>query len=253
MTIAMAGTFGASHRRFARLLRVELRKVAATRGTQWVLGVLVGTWVLAALGVAAVTLGGGGGQVNVIGALMGMSAFVIMLAPILGIMIMAGDWQSRDVVTLFTAEPRRRFVFWAKVGAAVIAGAAIIVSALALAILASAALAGIAGASLQWSLEGVNIWGMLLGAVVAIASGVAYGAAIPRVAIAVTFSLLQGLAIDPLLALDASGVGKWFRLSAISEIGGASGAVGPALVAGILFVAAPLTAGYFRTLRADIR
>ncbi|MFV4913718.1 ABC transporter permease [Microbacterium lacticum] len=252
MSVITRGSVDTYGSRLLRALHAELRKVIATRGTRVVLIVLVAAWACAALAIAALTLSGGAG-VNVVGALMGMSAFVITLAPILGILIMVGDWQSRDVVTLFALEPRREIVFWAKVAAAAITGLVVIVAAGIVAIVASVILAAIAQAPLVVTLTGTNTSEMLLGSIVAVLTGIAYGAAIPRVAVAVTLALLQGLAIDPLLAIDPSGIGRWFRLAAIADLGGDHGAIGPAVTAGILFVILPIAVGLVRTRRADIR
>ena len=239
--------------RFVRALRGELRKVRTTRGTQWLLGLTLTAWALVAVLISLLTLSEGEGGIDVAGTLLGMGAFVGVLSPMFGILIMASDWQTRDVLTLFALEPRRGIVFAAKVTAAALVGLLMIVGAVLSGLIVCTALALILAQTLSWDLSGSYGAGTLWGALVGVFSGVSYGAALGRVTLPVFFCLLQGLLIDPLLAIEPSGVGSWLRLSAISDAGGGTGEWAPALVAAVLWLACPLAIGYWRNGRADVR
>lgn len=239
--------------RFARLLRAELRKVRATRGPQWVLGIVGTLWVLVGTGAAVLSLVAGASTLSVSGALLGMGTSVVVFAPILGILIMAGDWQSRDVMTVFALEPRRHLVFWAKVTAAAALGVGLLVTAAVLAVIASTIIALTAAVPVTWDFDAQSAAVVLWGAGVAIASGIGYGAAVPRVAVTIVFVLVQGFVIDPLLSFVPEGIGDWFRLAAISDFGVSGEGLGPALVGFALWIVTPLAIGLERTRRADVQ
>lgn len=239
--------------RFRRSLRAELRKVRTTRGTQWALGIIGVLWALVGAGVATVSLLGGAHAVSVSGTLLGMGSAVVVFIPVLGILIMAGDWQSRDVVTVFALEPRRHIVFWAKAATSVILGLVLVVAAGTAAVASAALIALFGGVGLAWDLNAEATSELLWTAGVGIVSGIAYGAALLRVALAVVFSLVQGFVIDPLLALVSHDIGSWFRLGAISDFGSTGGPLGQALVATVLWLALPLAIGFLRNQRSDVQ
>lgn len=239
--------------RFSRSLRAELRKIRTTRGTRWALILTAALWVLVGAGVAAISLLTDARQVSVAGALLGMGSAVSVFVPILAILIMAGDWQSRDVMTTFALEPRRRIVFFAKALSACIVCVALAVVAAATAVAFTITLALVSGSTVAWDADAESIATLLGSVAVGTVSGIAYGAAIQRVPLAVVFSLVQGLAIDPLLTLVPHGIGSWFRLSAIVDAGSTGGPVAPAVVAAVLWLALPLTIGYIRNQRADVQ
>ncbi|AZS42724.1 hypothetical protein BWL13_00262 [Microbacterium oleivorans] len=239
--------------RFARSLRAELRNVRTTRGTRWALGLTASLWVIVGAGVALIAVLLDATTVSVGAALLGMGSAVTIFIPILAIFIMAADWQSRDVLTTYVLEPRRHIVFFAKVLAAVIVCATLVLAAALLAVVFTAVLALVSGAAITWNADAETIAVLLWSAAVGTVSGIAYGAATQRVAIAIVFSLVQGFVIDPLLTLVPHGVGNWFRLSAIADAGSSGGAIGPALTAGVLWLVVPLAVGFVRNQRADVQ
>ncbi|WP_231872804.1 ABC transporter permease [Microbacterium oleivorans] len=239
--------------RFGRSLRSELRNVRTTRGTRWALGLTAALWVVVGAGVAAIALLVDAESVSISGALLGMGAAVTVFVPILAIFIMAADWQSRDVLTTFALEPRRHIVFLAKALTALIVCTVLVAVAAVLAVVFTAGLALAAGATIVWNADAESIAVLLWSAGVGTVSGIAYGAATQRVAIAIVFSLVQGFVIDPLLMLVPHGIGSWFRLTAITEAGSGTGELGPALTAGLLWLVVPLAIGFARNQRADVQ
>lgn len=239
--------------RFLRCLRAELRKTGATRGTRWTLGIVTALWVVAGVGVVAVGILGGADRVSLAGSMLGMGAAVVVCSPIFGVLIMAGDWQSRDVLTLFALEPRRQVVFFAKASAAMILGAIILAVAWLIAVAGSLGSSLIARVPLAWDFDTASTAALLWGAGVGVVSGIAYGAALLRVAPAIVFALVQGFVFDPLLSLVPHGVGDFFRLSAIVDFGSGVGSLGTALAAGALWLVIPLFIGYIRNQRGEVQ
>lgn len=239
--------------RFARSLRAELRNVRVTRGTRWALGLTAGLWVAVGAGVTAIALLLDAGEVSIAGALLGMGSAVTVFVPILAIFVMAADWQTRDVLTTFALEPRRHLVFFAKASTALIVCASLVVLAGLFAAIVTIVLAMATGSSIAWSTDAETIAVLLGGAAVGTVSGIAYGAATQRVAIAIVFSLVQGLVIDPLLLLVPNGGGSWVRLSAIVDAVSGTGPIAPALTAAVLWLVVPLAIGFARHQRADVQ
>lgn len=239
--------------RFARSLRAELRNVWTTRGTRWALGLTAGLWVVVGAGVAAIALLLDSREVSISGALLGMGSAVTVFVPILAIFVMAADWQSRDVLTTFALEPRRHLVFFAKASTALIICAGLVVVAGLFATAFTIVLALVTGSTIAWNADAETIAVLLGSAAVGTVSGIAYGAATQRVAIAIVFSLVQGLVVDPLLMLVPNGGGSWVRLSAIVDAVSATGPVGPALTAAALWLVVPLAIGFVRHQRADVQ
>lgn len=239
--------------RFGRSLRAELRNVRTTRGTRWALGLTVSLWVIVGAGVALIAVLLESSNVSVGASLLGMGSAVTIFIPILAIFIMAADWQSRDVLTTYALEPRRHIVFFAKALTAVIVCAVLVLAAALLAVAFTALLGLTAGAAIAWTADAESIAVLLWSAAVGTVSGIAYGAATQRVAIAIVFSLVQGFVIDPLLSFVPHGIGNWFRLTAITDAGSSGAAVGPALTAVLLWLVVPLAIGYVRNQRADVQ
>ncbi|MBD8476852.1 ABC transporter permease [Microbacterium sp. CFBP 8794] len=244
---------GVSTARFTRCLHAELRNVRTTRGIRWTLGITVSLWVVVGAGVAAINLLLDPGSVSIAGALLGVGSAVTVFVPILAILIVAADWQSRDVMTTFTLEPRRHIVFFAKAVTVLIVCLALVIFAAVFVVVLAVSLALATGSGVGWNTDTSTVALLLGGTTVGMISGLAYAAATQRVVIAIVFSLIQGFALDPLLMLVPHGAGSWFRLAAISEFVSGSGQLTPAISAGVLWLVVPLTTGFVRHQRADVQ
>lgn len=242
-----------AHGRFARSVRAELRNVRTTRGTQWTLGLVAVLWVIVAVCVAGIALLLNSRTVSISGALLGMGSAVSVFVPILAILIVAADWQSRDILTTFILEPRRHIVFAAKCTAAVTVCSVLIVIAGALAVLLAIVLVFARGSTVAWDVSGETVAVLLGSAAVGTLSGIAYGAASQRVALPIVFALVQGLAIDPLLMLIPQSGGSWFRLTSIVDAIGGSGPALPAMTSALVWLAVPWAVGFVRHQRADVQ
>ena len=239
--------------RLSRCVRAELRKVRTTRGTRWTLILTAAIWVIVGVGISAISVIVDAHEVSIDGALLGMGSAVTVFVPILAILIIAGDWQTRDVMTVFALEPRRDIVFAAKAITAAVVCLALTAAAIVLALVLTTGLAVTTGTAVAWDLDGASAGLLGWGAAVGTISGIAYGAALQRAPLAIVFSLVQGFVIDPLLALVPDGAGQWFRLSVITDAGSTGEHIAPAVVAGVLWLAIPLTIGVVRNRTADVQ
>jgi ABC-2 type transport system permease protein len=120
----------------ARLTAVELRKMVNTRSGFWVLVAVAVMTLLVAL--ISVTNHGGRGSTytHVFHDASLPSAYLL---PIVGILLICGEWTQRTTLTTFTLVPVRRRAIFAKVIASLLVSAGALVVSLAVSILLAAA------------------------------------------------------------------------------------------------------------------
>ena len=133
----------------SRLTRVELRKLADTRASRWL---LIAIALITAAIIVIFFLAADESErtfTNFMGVTATPQGFLL---PVLGILLVTSEWSQRTALVTFTLMPVRGRVLAAKVIAALIAGLAAIV--LAIAIAAVATVAG--GADNAWANIGVD-------------------------------------------------------------------------------------------------
>lgn len=100
-----------------RLIAVEMRKMLDTRSGFWVpIGVCVITLAVAL--IASANHGGRGATLSHV--LHATALPSASLLPVLGVLLMCGEWSQRTALTTFTLVPNRRRVIGAKLGASAI-------------------------------------------------------------------------------------------------------------------------------------
>lgn len=156
---------------FTRVLHVELRKQLDTRA---------GRWLLAAIGlvtaiVLAISLFTDGADRSFEFFLKGTIAPQAALLPVLGILAVTSEWSQRTGLVTFTLEPRRARVAWAKLGAALLLGAAALAVGTMLAALAHQASVTFRGTEPAWSVDGLTALGIALVLLLSVAQGVGLG------------------------------------------------------------------------------
>ncbi|MGI8712552.1 MAG: ABC transporter permease [Solirubrobacteraceae bacterium] len=157
----------------ARLTAVELRKMLDTRAGFWL-----------PLGIAAITA-----ITGIVTMLSGTAPdhtfrHVLdnallpegLLLPVMGVLLVTGEWSQRTALTTFTLVPGRSRVLGAKLGAAVIVS--VVALALGLAVSAIAVAVGSGGSAGTWSLAPVMIPQAFAYLATAMITGVAFGAAV---------------------------------------------------------------------------
>jgi ABC-2 type transport system permease protein len=153
----------------AKLTRVELRKAVDTRAGRWLLA------ALALVGIAAMAVFSFAGKpkdhhyTDIAG---GGAAFVALLLPVLGILLVTSEWSQRTAQTTFTLVPRRGRVIAAKVYAAV--ALALAVGVLCLLVAVPFTLLASAPAGGAWSLGAAPVEALLY-LVLWVLFGIAFG------------------------------------------------------------------------------
>src|ERR671918_2616620 len=133
----------------ARLVRVELRKMADTRAGLWL---LIG--IAALVGVVSTVFMITADQPDRTFLKLIAAAAIpqMMLLPVLGILLVTSEWTQRTALVSFTLEPVRMRVVTAKIIAALVFGLAAVV----VTVVLGAAVTAIAGNDVGWSGVGVD-------------------------------------------------------------------------------------------------
>lgn len=239
---------------FARLVRVELRKMWDTRSGFWLLLVIA----LITLGVVLLLVFAGGREdhtfENYFGATATPQGFLL---PVLGVLLVTGEWGQRATLTTFTLVPRRGQILLAKVCAAVLFGLAAILVAMAFSALAAL----VSGASDPWGSFGAeDVLDLSLLQTLGVLQGVAFGllflnsaaAIVTYFVLPIGFSILTsvvtslhdaqpwvdpGTAHAPLFDGEALTGGEWAHLATTT----------------LLWIGLPLAVGVWRVLRAEVK
>lgn len=241
---------------FARLVRVEMRKMADTRA---------GMWLLITVAAVTVIMNGaillfGPREESGFAALLQVSGIPQgILLPVLAILLVTQEWGQRTGLTTFALVPRRGRVLWAKFVATVL----FTFAALLIAVAVAAVLTPLTGNSDPW--DGVSAgWlarvglGVLIGAV----WGFAFGAALVNSAFAIVvyFAAPSVLSIvseiwtrakEQLYWVDLGTSSSWlFDNEGPAMTGEQWAQIGTGT---LLWVALPLAVGVWRLLRAEVK
>lgn len=167
---------------FARLLRTELRKTVDTRAGRWLLVVIAALTVLA-MGLAMWLARDGGASYPML-----LTTAILpqaVLLPVLGILTAASEWSQRTALVTFTQEPRRMRVMAAKTLAALGLGLGVVALTFGLAALAHVTSAGLAGGEIDLDVPWHLYVGVVVLQVVYVLMGVAFGALLLNVPLAI--------------------------------------------------------------------
>jgi ABC-type transport system involved in multi-copper enzyme maturation permease subunit len=235
---------------FSRLVRVEWAKATDTRAARWLLALVAlstaGTMLAPILAPTRF-------DQTYTGYLDVASIAQVILLPVVGILMLTGEWSQRSVITTFTQEPRRIRVVNAKLAASLMlgSGAAVfggVVTA------AGLGLAAASGRTLEGTLSVGDITGYLIYVLLNVLGGVAVGALVhsSTMAIAAYFALNTAFA---LLGTASTLIADWIDTATTwswvldNDWGGH---VPQVAVSTLFWVVAPLAAGVVRTTRRDV-
>lgn len=238
----------------ARLVRVELRKMADTRA---------GLWLLSAIGVVTVLVivaffVVGESSDRTFLALLGFASIPQgVLLPVLGILLVTQEWGQRTAMVTFTLVPNRGQVLLAKCLAAVV----FVLTGLALAALVALPLALLGGSDAPFEGVSANVVASLLtGFLLGIVWGLAFGMVFLNSAVAIVLYFLV-----PTITSVVSGVWTsaqdwliWVDLGtsqgALFTEGGPSGEQWAQIGTGsLLWIVLPGALGVWRILRAEVK
>jgi ABC-type transport system involved in multi-copper enzyme maturation permease subunit len=190
----------------ARLIAVELRKMVNTRSGFWVpIGVTLVTLLVAIIG--STNHGGRDGTLVHIFNISSRPASYLL--PVMGVLLLCGEWSQRTTLTTFTLVPSRRRVIAAKLGASVTVSTIALIACLLFTVICASAFGhhpgGTGSLPLTVILQG---W---LALVAGMVMGLAFGAAILLSAPAIVAYLLLPIVWNGIIggihALD--GVARW--------------------------------------------
>lgn len=241
---------GAAPIPFARLVRVEWTKATDTRAARWLLAIVILS--TAGMMLAPIVAPTRFDQTYT-GYLEVASIPQVLFLPVVGILMLTGEWSHRTVITTFTQEPRRIRIVIAKVTAALMLGS----GAAAFGGVVTAAGIGLATASgrtIEGTLSAGDITGYLLYLLLNVLGGVAVGALVhsSATAIAAYFSLNIATA---LLGTASTLIADWIDTATTWTWvldNDWSGHVPQVAISTLVWVVIPLAAGAVRTLRRDV-
>lgn len=235
---------------FARLVRVEWAKATDTRAARWLLALVA----LSTAGIMlAPILAPTRFDQTYTSYLEVASIAQVILLPVVGILMLTGEWSHRSIMTTFTQEPRRIRVLNAKVAASLmLGGGAAVFGGVVTA--AGLGLAAASGRALEGTLSVGDITGYLLYVLLNVLGGVAVGALVhsSATAIAAYFALNTAFA---LLGTASTLVADWIDTATTWSwvLDNDWGGHVPQISVSVLFwVVIPLAAGAVRTLRRDV-
>ena len=246
---------------FATLTKVELRKSYDTRAGFWLLLV---TAVLTSVAMVVVFIVGATQDVALsLGSFLGTTAYTSsFLLPVLGIMLVTGEWGQRTAMVTFTLEPHRGRVIAAKLVAGLLLALAVAVIAMVVAVVATA-LYALTPNGATWSLDDVSIWGFGLSQLFAMLTGFALATLLLNTAAAIVVYFAYSFVLPVLFLLGANYIGWFADLRPWIDFADAQRPLfdgsmtgsgwGHLLVSGLLWLGLPLALGLWRVLRAEVK
>lgn len=238
----------------ARLIAVELRKLADTRAGRWL---LIGIGLISAAIVVVQLFALDDAEQT-------FTAFFVpqlfptgVLLPVLGILSITSEWSQRTALTTYALVPRRERVIAAKLAAVILAAVASVLVSLAVAAVGTLLAAATGGAG-TWSFQAMRLPYAAVAQVLGVLMGTAFGLLLVHTALAVVTYLLLPTAWTVLAELVAAlrGPARWLDTSVTMEP-----LFGPEVTADqwarlgvsvLVWIGLPLAAGLVRTLRREV-
>ena len=193
---------------FSRLFLVELRKSVDTRAGRWLIGITVGTVVVAEtvfLMVAAVK-----NLDSAYGDFVAAAAFTSsFLLPILGIMLVSSEWSQRTAMTTFTLVPHRMRIVSAKLLAGVSMTAFLVAFALMVGLVCNLVFAAVQGQSPNWTFGWLGFAAFLTMQTFAMLGGFALACLLLNTSAAIVVYVVYKYVLPVLFALGS--LLAWFK------------------------------------------
>jgi ABC-2 type transport system permease protein len=242
---------------FVRLVRLELRKSVDTVTGRWLL-LVTGVLVVGAL-VLASLVQPGEARLDLHWLLSNALTPVSLLLPVLGVLLLSGEFSTRSVLTTFALVPSRGRVVLAKTVAAVLLAisGAVLTGLLAL---TAAGLLELFGADPGWSVEPMIPVQLLALQVVYVLVGVGFGLLCQNTPLAVVTYLVVPSLLAPvaLLVPSLQDIAPWVDLTAgttpMTAGGDPAGAREWAYLASVtaIWAGVPFVLGWLRLQRREI-
>jgi ABC-2 type transport system permease protein len=240
---------------FARLVRVELRKMLDTRAGRWL---LIGIGAIIAIALTIMFFNKGG-QHAFREYLQATTMPMALILPVVGILAVTSEWSQRTGLVTFGLEPRRMRIAWAKLLSALLVGVCAFALALVLAALAHQAAITFRGINGDWSIDGLVLLGASGYVLLGIAQGVGFGMLFKNTpaAVVVFFVLPTAWSILASMVAWVGDAAVWLDLNQTMNPlfeGSLTGAQWAQLGTSVaVWVVAPLAVGIWRLTRAEVK
>jgi ABC-type transport system involved in multi-copper enzyme maturation permease subunit len=236
----------------ARLVRVELRKMADTRAGFW----LLVTVVLITVAVAIINeIGASAQNLTFTDTFRTLQWPVSILLPVLGILSVTSEWSQRTALTTFTLVPHRGRVILAKSIAILLLGIAAIAASFVVAAIANLVTSGDG----SWSFSAATFGEALAFQLTGLFGGLAFGLMLQSSAPAIVLYYIVPTAISIVIELIGSirDAANWFNIGnatiPLGE-GGASGKEWAQLgTSALIWIGIPLAIGLYRLSRSELK
>src|SRR6478752_3816640 len=248
---------------FSRLVRVELRKTWDTRAGLWLL-VCTALLTAAVMAIQLAVVLVQDLNVSYNDFLTSTNFSIGLLLPVIGILLLTGEWSQRTAMVTFSLEPRRPLVIAAKfvVGIGLAITAAVI--ALGLAAICNALYGALGDQTVVWDQSFEQTAYFVLLQVVGMLTGFAFAALLLNSPAAIVLYMVYSFVLPGLFGLGAALIG-WFEdiqpwidfnyaQSGLFDGSGMSGSEWAHFaVSGFIWLVGPLTIGVVRVLRAEVK
>lgn len=258
-TMDVSGTVPIS---FARMVRVELRKMFDTRAGMWlVISIAALTAVVLVIMLAVVV--SQDVEAEMAGFMTGVNTPMGILLPVLGIMAVTSEWSQRTAMVTFTLEPFRARVVAAKFAATVLIAVAAIIIGLLLAALTNVLYGAFSDYPVVWDVGVVDVLYYFMLHLFGMATGFAFGTLLLNTPAAIVIYFVYSFVLPAIFGTGAallewfSKIQPWIDFNAAQAPlleGSLSGEDWAHLaVAGAIWLVLPLAVGIWRVLRAEVK
>jgi ABC-2 type transport system permease protein len=247
---------------FARLVRVELRKMFDTRAGMWLI-ISIAAITTAVLVIQLAVILNEGIDADFRDFMAGMNTPMGILLPVLGIMAVTSEWSQRTAMVTFTLEPFRGRLVAAKFAATVVIACVAILVGLVLAMVANLIYGALSDNSLVWDIGVADVFYFFLLHLFGMATGFAFGTLLLNTPAAIVLYFVYSFVLPGLFELGAQLIG-WFAdlrpwidfadaQSPLYEGGITSQEWAYLAVSGLIWLVIPLAVGIWRVLRAEVK
>jgi ABC-2 type transport system permease protein len=253
---------GTAHVPFARLVRVELRKMADTRAGRWLL-ISIAALTALVLGIQLAVILSNDFQVDFRDFMIAMNTPMGVLLPVLGIMSVTSEWTQRTAMVTFSLEPSRSRLILAKFASTMLIAVVAVVIGLALSVAANLLYGALSGNEVLWDIGVVDVVFYFLLHAIGMATGFAFGTLFLNTAAAIVIYFVYSFVLPGLFQLGAqlidwfADIQPWIDFAAAQNPlieGNVSGEQWAQLgVSGFIWLVLPLAVGLWRVLRAEVK
>ncbi len=191
---------------FARLLKVELRKMFDTRSGLWL---MASVGILAALASAAVVLWAPDDQVTYETFAAAVGFPMAVLLPVIAVLSVTSEWSQRNGLTTFTLVPHRGRVVAAKAAGALIVAVAGMLVAAGVGVLGNLVGSALNGTDAVWDVSVSDFTAIVLANVLGVFMGFMLGAVLRSSPAALVGYLVVSFVLVP-LTMTLAAAQQWF-------------------------------------------